>query len=67
MPCCPRCADAVQPHSERVDLFNNALGERVPAVTLAVNVLLGMPMSACAAEHSWSKCGTTLVPNQTRA
>jgi hypothetical protein len=34
----------VQPHSERFDFYNNALGDREPAVTRAVNVLLSMPV-----------------------
>jgi hypothetical protein len=45
----------VQPHSERIDFFNNALGKRVPAVTRAVNVLLIVPVSASAAERKWSQ------------
>jgi hypothetical protein len=56
----------VQPHTERVDSFTNALGERVPAVTRAVNVQLSMPVSACAAERNWSKWGATFVPNCNR-
>jgi hypothetical protein len=56
----------VQPHTERVDFFNNALGERVPVVARAVNVLLSMPVSACAAERNWSRWGATFVPNRNR-
>jgi hypothetical protein len=56
----------VQPHTERVDFYNNAMGERVPAVTRAVNVLLSMSVSACAAERNWSMWGATFVPNRNR-
>jgi hypothetical protein len=59
-----RTVMTVQPHTERVDFYNNALGERAPAVTRAVNVLLSMPVSACAAERNWSKWGATFVPNR---
>jgi hypothetical protein len=54
-----------QPHTERVDFFNNALGERVPVVARAVNVL-SMPVSACAGERNWSRWGATFVPNRNR-
>jgi hypothetical protein len=56
----------VQPHTERVDFFNNALGERVSAVTRAVNVLLSMPVSACTDERNLSTWGATFVPNRVR-
>jgi hypothetical protein len=54
----------VAPHNERVDFYNNVVGTRVPAVTRAVNVLLSMPVTACAAERNWSKWGATFVPNR---
>jgi hypothetical protein len=54
----------VTPHSERVDFYNNVVGTRVPAVTRAVNVLLSMPVTACAAERNWSKWGATFAPNR---
>jgi hypothetical protein len=61
-----RAVLTVQPHTERVDFFDNALGERVPAVARAANVLLSMPVSACAAERNWRKWGATFVPNHNR-
>ena len=54
----------VEPFSARADFFNNVLSDKMPAVTRAVNVLLGMPVTACAAERNWSKWGATFVPNR---
>jgi hypothetical protein len=56
--------DQVTPHNESVDFYNNVVGTRVPAVTRAVNVLLSMPVTACAAERNWIKWGATFVPNR---
>jgi hypothetical protein len=56
----------VQPHNERIDFFRNALGGKVPTVTRALNVLLSMPVAACAAEGNWSKWGATFLPNRDR-
>jgi hypothetical protein len=56
----------LQPHTELVDFFNNALGERVSAVTRAVKMLLSMPVSACAAERKWSQWGASFVPIRIR-
>jgi hypothetical protein len=44
----------------------NSLGERMPVLTCAVNVLLSMPVTACAAERNWSRWGLTFVPNRNR-
>jgi hypothetical protein len=40
--------------------------EKVPAVTRAVNVLLSMCVTACAAERNWSHWGLMFVPNRNR-
>ena len=61
-----RTVVTVQPRSERVDFYNNALGEKTPVVTRAVNTLLCMPVTACAAERKLSKWGATYVPNRNR-
>jgi hypothetical protein len=42
------------------------MGEKVPAVTRAVNVLLSMCVTACAAELNWSHWCLTFVPNRNR-
>jgi hypothetical protein len=42
------------------------MGEKVPAVTRAVNVLLSMCVAACAAERNWSHWGLTFVPDRNR-
>jgi hypothetical protein len=59
-----RTVTQVQPSSERCDFFNNAMGGKVPSVTRAVNVLLSMCVTACAAERNWSHGGLTFVPNR---
>jgi hypothetical protein len=51
---------------ERSDFYNNILWSKVPVVTRAVNVLLSMPVTACAAERNWSRWGLTFVPNRNR-
>jgi hypothetical protein len=56
----------VQPSSERCNFFNNEIGEKVPAVTRAVSLLLSMCVTACAAERNWSHWGSTFVPNRSR-
>ena len=45
----------VQPSNERVDFYNNSMGEKVPAVTRAVSVLLSICVTACGAERNWSR------------
>jgi hypothetical protein len=54
----------VKPHNEREDFYNNLVATCVPAVTRAVNVLLSMLVTPCAAERNWNKWGTTFVPNR---
>jgi hypothetical protein len=56
----------VAPSSQRADFFNNSLGAKVPVVTRAANVLLSMPVTACAAERNWSRWGLTFEPNRNR-
>jgi hypothetical protein len=56
----------VAPSSQRADFFNNSPGAKVPVVTRAANVLLSMPVTACAAERNWSRWGLTFVPNRNR-
>ena len=57
---------------QRVDFFNNVLGEQAPAVTRAVNTLLCAPVTACAASGEphfrllWSKWGASFSPDRTK-
>jgi hypothetical protein len=61
-----RTVTQVQPSSDRCDFFNNAMGDKVPAVTCTINVLLSVCVTACAAERNWSCWGLTFVPNGNR-
>jgi hypothetical protein len=59
-----RTVQKVVTHDKRIYFYANTQGEQFPAVTRAVNVLLSMPVTACAAERNWSKWGATFVPNR---
>lgn len=61
-----RVIQQVAPSSDRANFYNNGMREKVPAVTRAVNVLLSMPVTACAAERNWSRWGLTYLPNRGR-
>jgi hypothetical protein len=42
------------------------MGDKVPAITRTVDVLLSMCVTVFAAEHNWSHWGLTFVPNRNR-
>ena len=51
-------------HKQRLGFFQNILSAKLPVCAKAYEVLLSMPVTACAADRNWSKWGQIFVPKR---